>query len=245
MIAIIAILAAILFPVFARARENARRASCQSNLKQIGLGILQYVQDYDEKYPSANDNGSNAQFVTTSISGVGQYASPGGGELQYGRWRMATLPYTKSSQIYACPSSHSNSPNSRYTTNGVATEMPSIFNYGVNTYIIGVSTSASLAQLQQTSLLPMVADSGPLIFNDNLWRVINANHQESPQGWTSTNAIIEGAARHLNGSNLLYADGHVKFAQQSAMTLDPARSSQSNNADKWKIPLRPQDDRVQ
>src|SRR5471030_2874670 len=47
-IAIIAILAAILFPVFARARENARRASCQSNLKQIGLGLAQYTQDYDE-----------------------------------------------------------------------------------------------------------------------------------------------------------------------------------------------------
>src|SRR5476649_2802466 len=50
-IAIIAILAAILFPVFARARENARRASCQSNLKQIGLGITQYCQDYDERMP--------------------------------------------------------------------------------------------------------------------------------------------------------------------------------------------------
>ncbi len=53
-IAIIAILAAILFPVFARARENARRASCQSNLKQIGLGIFQYAQDYDEYYCSAS-----------------------------------------------------------------------------------------------------------------------------------------------------------------------------------------------
>ena len=50
-IAIIAILAAILFPVFARARENARRTSCVSNLKQIGLGIMQYTQDYDERYP--------------------------------------------------------------------------------------------------------------------------------------------------------------------------------------------------
>ncbi|RYG53119.1 DUF1559 domain-containing protein, partial [bacterium] len=48
-IAIIAILAAILFPVFGRARENARRSSCQSNLKQIGLGIMQYTQDYDER----------------------------------------------------------------------------------------------------------------------------------------------------------------------------------------------------
>ena len=49
-IAIVAILAAILFPAFARARENARRASCQSNLKQIGLGLAQYIQDYDERY---------------------------------------------------------------------------------------------------------------------------------------------------------------------------------------------------
>jgi len=51
-IAIIAILAAILFPVFARARENARRASCQSNLKQIGLTVEQYKQDFDAYYPT-------------------------------------------------------------------------------------------------------------------------------------------------------------------------------------------------
>src|SRR4028119_1569135 len=57
-IAIIAILAAILFPVFARARENARRASCQSNMKQIGLGFMQYSQDYDEKMPMGRSYGS-------------------------------------------------------------------------------------------------------------------------------------------------------------------------------------------
>src|SRR5690242_3494722 len=50
-IAIIALLAAILFPVFGRARENARRSSCQSNLKQMALGCIQYAQDYDEKLP--------------------------------------------------------------------------------------------------------------------------------------------------------------------------------------------------
>lgn len=63
-IAIIAILAAILFPVFARARENARRASCQSNLKQIGLGILQYAQDYDERYPGGG------AFYQVSLNGT-------------------------------------------------------------------------------------------------------------------------------------------------------------------------------
>ena len=59
-IAIIAILAAILFPVFARARENARRSSCLSNMKQIGLGMMQYSQDNDERYPPNWHCGTNA-----------------------------------------------------------------------------------------------------------------------------------------------------------------------------------------
>ncbi|RYF37083.1 MAG: DUF1559 domain-containing protein, partial [Cytophagaceae bacterium] len=60
-IAIIAILAAILFPVFARARENARKTSCLSNMKQMGLGIVQYTQDYDGTYPQ-NYNGSTTSY---------------------------------------------------------------------------------------------------------------------------------------------------------------------------------------
>ena len=79
-IAIIAILAAILFPAFARARENARRASCQSNLKQIGLGVIQYTQDYDNNYSLA-----------TSVSQDQTTTSP----LQ---------PYLKSVQLFKCPS---------------------------------------------------------------------------------------------------------------------------------------------
>ena len=83
-IAIIAILAAILFPVFARARENARRASCQSNLKQIGLGVLQYTQDYDEKYPLS---------VTRPAVSADQES-----------WRYTVQPYVKSNQLFDCPS---------------------------------------------------------------------------------------------------------------------------------------------
>src|SRR5687768_11777068 len=75
-IAIIALLAAILFPVFARARENARRTSCQSNLKQIGLGIQQYTQDNDERFPPEDTNDPTT---------VG--------------WALSTQPYTKSEQI--------------------------------------------------------------------------------------------------------------------------------------------------
>jgi len=86
-IAIIAILAAILFPVFGRARENSRRSACQSNLKQIGLGFMQYIQDYDERLPQAywykNDSSGGGGYVHVSAM---------------------VNPYLKSTQIWVCPS---------------------------------------------------------------------------------------------------------------------------------------------
>src|SRR5213075_380179 len=86
-IAIIAILAAILFPVFARARENARRSSCQSNLKQIGLGALQYTQDYDELMVRTSYGASNGDGPRDAAGAKWQ-------------WMDAIYPYVKSSQIF-------------------------------------------------------------------------------------------------------------------------------------------------
>jgi prepilin-type N-terminal cleavage/methylation domain-containing protein/prepilin-type processing-associated H-X9-DG protein len=81
-IAIIAILAAILFPVFAKAREKARQISCSSNERQIGIGILQYVQDNDENFPAGrNDQGTH----------LGQ------------GWAGKVYPYIKSTQVFQCP----------------------------------------------------------------------------------------------------------------------------------------------
>jgi prepilin-type processing-associated H-X9-DG protein len=84
-IAIIAILAAILFPVFARAREKARQASCQSNLKQLALANLMYANDYDEFYVP----GSRPQTGT-----------PGNGIW----WMILLQPYIKNMQVLNCPS---------------------------------------------------------------------------------------------------------------------------------------------
>src|SRR6187431_712033 len=97
-ISIIAILAAILFPVFARARENARRASCQSNLRQIGLGLMQYAQDYDETLPT------NAPGNGTSANDVFNYANS-----PITNWVTATQPYFKSWRVLICPSAMPNS----------------------------------------------------------------------------------------------------------------------------------------
>ena len=131
-IAIIAILAAILFPVFARARENARRSSCQSNLKQIALGIKQYTQDYDERFP-------NADTLTVSVTNPG--------------WAYAIQPYIKSEQLFQCPSETnpppSPSPNTLeqravtpgfsdyYINYNVAAQNEAQFNFTSNTVMTG------------------------------------------------------------------------------------------------------------
>jgi prepilin-type N-terminal cleavage/methylation domain-containing protein len=87
-IAIIAILAAILFPVFARAREQARRTSCLSNMKQIGLALHMYAQDYEETFPVRYGGSDPADF-----------------ENGYQRnWKNMLMPYIKSKAVYKCPS---------------------------------------------------------------------------------------------------------------------------------------------
>lgn len=79
-VAIVVILAAILWPVFPhRNGDNARRSSCQSNLKQIGLALIQYTQDYDDKYPRVSRKGSRG-------------------------WSQDLQPYLKSWPLFQCPS---------------------------------------------------------------------------------------------------------------------------------------------
>ncbi len=102
-IAIIAILAAILFPVFARAREAARKSSCQSNLKQLALGIKMYMDDYDHKLPSSAIRGATApdanfdlvigQLPALSTQAIGAYTLP-----------QVLNSYVKARNMWFCPS---------------------------------------------------------------------------------------------------------------------------------------------
>ena len=188
-IAIIAILAAILFPVFARARENARRSSCQSNLKQIGLGILQYTQDYDESFP----------LYTFNI-GAGTFG-----------WVSQIQPYLKSEQIFQCPSESATTPVDRVTAGftdyaynlglGWLPGNPTAFpNFGVK----------NLAVLTQTTQTVMVMDfpGG----RDNSLSLGNAGTVTRSAGLANiSNGANREAQRHLEGINFLLADGHVKW----------------------------------
>ena len=176
-IAIIAILAAILFPVFARARENARRSSCQSNLKQIALGIKQYVQDYDERYPPIDGQ--------TGLAG-----NPG--------WAYATQPYLKSEQIFQCPSDSGPLPTAA-TPDARALEA-GYSDYYMN-FEIGGQSDAALSYSSNTIL--------------NGEGNGNANY-------SATKPQAGSPARHLEGANYAYADGHVKWSR-------PERILQSRN----------------
>lgn len=98
-IAIIAVLAAILFPVFAKARGKAREAACSSNLKQIGLSIRMYTQDYDELYPFVVDPSDKFAPQIWNAYPAFQSMIPNMPMLQ-----DALQPYIKSLNLFSCPS---------------------------------------------------------------------------------------------------------------------------------------------
>jgi len=196
-IAIIAILAAILFPVFARAREKARQATCLSNLKQIGLGLMMYVQDYDEVYPDA------------------RYASnPSPYPLIY----EALVPYIKNYQIWLCPSKGG------YMRGGYPTPMtyngrsfPVYPNYGWNSALARLS----MAALQASADVVAVADCSHPIWASHVGRIAWANSGDGVlyphSGLTSEQFMTDRFSRHNGGENMAFADGHAKWMASNAI----------------------------
>lgn len=199
-IAIIALLAAILFPVFGRARENARRSSCQSNLKQIGLGIAQYIQDYDERFPAVWVDGGG---------GSGNYDNAA--DLA---WSTVIQPYLKNPQIYQCPSEPQRGTAIPYLTTGYT-------DYWYNRLLGATPTTGILAaQITQPTWVIVNGDGASstttanAAYNVTGCNVPNGNANTggcSGSGFITNKAHLEGAERHFEGSNYAFADGHVKW----------------------------------
>jgi len=191
-IAIIAILAAILFPVFARARENARRASCLSNLKQIALGEMMYTQDYDER-----------------LSGYMQTGAFG----RYTPWAYILQPYLKSDQLLDCP-------NTKAYTENKAGDPQSYYlyrSYGYNIYLGGDGGSISLAAIGTPSETVMFADNLSSDANTNygFWELNPPSSCAGTNWWLLTSHGCSGGIvqRHFDGASVAYADGHVKWSK--------------------------------
>ena len=242
-IAIIALLAAILFPVFAKARENARRATCQSNLKQIGLGLIQYAQDFDETL-IAEGYGPSGTADYSASDAVNNY-----------KWMDAEQPYVKSTQIFDCPSD-STSPLYQYRTGN------SYGSYAINLCYYngtgGIEPPVSflrngnafyklrtISQLESPSTTVWVADNGmgATLANGTVvnlaWLAtnstsnyyhfvyVNYNPPTSPPFTVISNStphLLQDAGdftylgeRHLDTMNVLYCDGHVKAMKATSL----------------------------
>lgn len=215
-IAIISLLAAILFPVFVRARENARRASCSSNLKQIGLGLLQYAQDYDETMPT---QALKTVLGTTRVDTVDDFAN-----VSTINWIAATQPYIKSWQIYHCPSA----PATAFTGSSLVVTSPNLSdsNYWVNGMVLqrklsAVQSSASLIFLQENSYRFGAAFVRPQPDNSPLTPLpipVSANLQLWKYNYSGSGDVENTSLIHFDGGNLLFFDGHVKWRTQSSIS---------------------------
>jgi prepilin-type N-terminal cleavage/methylation domain-containing protein/prepilin-type processing-associated H-X9-DG protein len=230
-IAIIAILAAILFPVFAKAREKARQVSCLSNQKQLGLGFLQYNQDYDDNYP------------TGSAGPLGQ------------GWGGVIYPYVKSTGVYKCPDDATTN-----VANGATISYPVSYAANFNFLRTDAGsagdprTGQSLASLRspaKTVLLNEVRGIYAPITDPQESNAANGVHSSGSNGnyngtvypfggygqggnmvtgclggldctaWVNNPAGEGFAAKtglHTDGSNYLMTDGHAKWFRGSSVS---------------------------
>lgn len=182
-IAIISILAGMLFPAFSRAREKARQTVCLSNLKQLGMAIMMYTQDYDERFPVA-----------------WAFWAPVYGNPSEPNLKTVTFPYVKNSQIWWCPTWLPKFGQSSWGN-------PDGGNYDFIVPSAGtqeVIGSPETGSCWGDASLDMPA-SYPLLFCGSPWaggNLVAHSGAREADFW---------AGKAVGGTNILYADGHAKY----------------------------------
>jgi prepilin-type N-terminal cleavage/methylation domain-containing protein/prepilin-type processing-associated H-X9-DG protein len=190
-IAIIAILAAILFPVFARAREKARQTSCLSNLKEIALAEIMYVQDYDETHGR----------VYYYYLGSGNLAG-----LEF--WPFRLQPYIKNWQIVICPSEDYFYP---YPTPDGFTASYTL----VNISQTRAGTSSTSYSGGKRALMRDL--SGSIMFCDSARSEIYGPWSQDPDPlvFTEVGRLSRVEECHNEGANYAFGDGHAKWQRDT------------------------------
>lgn len=198
-IGIISILAALLFPVFAQAREKARQTTCLSNQRQIGMAILLYVQDYDQRMPISTYHGFGSC------------------------WTVRLMPFMKSRGVLVCPTD-----DNPYHQGGVIEEdgtiRPTRVSYIYNGFFAeaeqgNIQFSVSYADIRQPAATVMLTDGGttaqkdvpsvewkPKIYIEDSYHVLGDAMGASNPAYTDPQAP---AARHSGKTEVLFTDGHV------------------------------------
>jgi prepilin-type N-terminal cleavage/methylation domain-containing protein len=204
-IAIIAILAAILFPVFAKAREKARQSSCLSNTKQIGLSMMQYVQDYDEQLPK-------------------QYFQQVSGGTIVGSIITILAPYCKNVQVWDCPSADRKCGN----TNGNPAILGDM-SYGWNYLIFNTGATTALAAIITPAETVCAADCTADSWGPGRLYDPGVGARTDPVDGSVNNSLWDTnahggtrpgfnfCARHNMMGNVNFMDGHAKAMSYSAL----------------------------
>ncbi len=212
-IAIIAILAAILFPVFQKVRENARRAFCQSNLKQIGLAIIQYQQDADEIFPNTNQTNAttNAPYIAS------------------GNWAQQVYPFVKSTGVFMCP----DSTDAAAFNGGAGAVMPSPnpaaqpipISYGLSNFV-GWNAGGGSPPAPH-ALNDIQAPANKIMVSERIGNEASFNQDQIGwRDWDGADAkysfYAEARASHNKQMVAIFCDGHVK-------SLNPALTAGTGN----------------
>jgi prepilin-type N-terminal cleavage/methylation domain-containing protein/prepilin-type processing-associated H-X9-DG protein len=225
-IAIIAILAAILFPVFAQAREKARQTACLSNMKQIGLGMQMYSQDYDDGLPAWSEYYGKA--FREDEGGASAYT---GDSSAAGYWQARLQPYIKSGDpaaanndgVWRCPSLGAKGEPVKNTGGGYS------YSYGLNHHVFyhnpGSIASLGSAFYRYPKLTAMDQPANTVYVGECGY----AGRLASPtwfQTWTRRQqnnpaAYWEVPDRHNGGASYIFTDGHAKWLKMEA-TYGPA-----------------------
>lgn len=221
-IAIIAILAAILFPVFAKAREKARQAACMSNLKQVGLGFMQYVQDYDETFPKRYGGGCPSDCENDKQRS----------------WKNMVTPYIKSFDVFRCPSNPAATVPDSIGKN--ATNKVGVYPGGYSMWLpednnFAIALGHGAASPQPLAGIPAVASSLLVIETSYLFPDTGPYLGYAEPAPNDAN-IYPGPSSYNSGhgknrGNIIYMDGHVKFRFLS----DTFKEANADNLNEWRF----------